>query len=238
MSAAASPAPAPARPLTWRELAARGAVIELTPGPVVAVRAPTDVAPDLRAALAWRVEAMRAQVRARAGINGRVTTPVAVLGLELPMAAPVRWRGPRSMYGRTVWVDLHAQRPLPGRCTSCGETQDPGATGDCVLCNAARIAALRAEGALGAPSVWVPPPPRDDAAWRAELREGWARPDPLPPPPVREPWACEVCGATNLGRRDVEGCGRCELKAADVISLARLGGGVAADEGDEEAVFE
>ena len=45
---------------------------------------------------------------------------------------------------------------------------------------------------------------------------------------------CEVCGATNLGRRDVEGCGRCELKAADVLSLARLGGGVAADEGEEE----
>jgi len=234
VSAAASPAVAPARPLTWRELAARGAVIELTPGPVVAVRAPTDVAPDLRAALAWRVEAMRAQIRARGGLGGRVATPVAVPDLALPLAAPVRWRGPRSMYGRTVWVDLMAQRPLPGRCTSCGDEQERNGTGDCVLCNAARIAALRAEGALGAPSTWTPPPPRDEAAWRAELRAAIARPDPLPPPPAREPWTCEVCGAHNVARRDVEGCGRCELKAADVISLARLGGGVTAD--DEEEV--
>lgn len=226
------------RHATWLDLAARGAEIELTPGPVAAVRAPADVAPDLRAALAWRVEAMRAQIRARGRLGARPTTPVAVPDLVLPLAPVVRWRGPRAMYGRTVWVDLEAQRPLPGRCTSCGEVQDSGATGDCMLCNAARIAALRAEGALGAPSTWTSRLPPDEAAWRAELRAGLARPDPLPAPPPREPWTCEVCGASNLGRRAVEGCGRCELKAADVISLARLGGGVAADQDDEEAVFE
>lgn len=223
---------------TWGELAARGAEIVLAPGPVVTVRAPADVAPALRAALAWRTEAMRAQVRSRATLGGPSTTPVAVPGLELPLAAPCRWRGPREVRGRVVWISLEAQRPEPGRCPSCGEAQANNATGDCALCNAARVAALRAEGILGPAPEWMPPPPRDEAAWREELRAGVARPDPLPEPPARDPWTCATCGAWNVGRRDVEGCGRCELKAADVISLARLGGGVAADEGDEEAVFE
>jgi len=222
-----------APPATWRELSARGASVEVFPGPVVAVRAPADVAADLRAALAWRIEAMRAQVKARARIGGAPATPVAVPGLALPLGPVHRWRGPRESFGRTTWVTLEAQRSLPGLCPSCGEAQAPGGTGDCALCNAARVGALRAEGALGAPVAFEPPPPVDEVAWRAAHYAAVARPDPLPPPPSRAPWTCDACGAWNVGRRDVEGCGRCELKAADVLSMAKLGGGAAADEDGE-----
>lgn len=229
VSAAVATQPRP----TWASLSARGAEIVVSvPGPVVTVRAPAGVASDLRAAIAWRTEAMRVQVRASALLGACAPTPVAVPGLALPLAAPVRWRGPREMRGRVVWTTLEAQRAEPGLCPSCGDAHAARAeTGDCALCNAARVAALRAEAVLAPARPWTPPPPRDDASWRAEMWAGLARPDPLPPLPPRAPWVCEVCGATNVARRDVEGCGRCELRAAETISLAGLGG-------EEEAVFE
>ena len=217
---------APVRPTTatWRDLSARGATITLAPSTLVTVQAPADVAADLRAALAWRVAAMRAQRREGLLLGGRAPTVVALPKLELPLAAPVRWRGWTNVFGRSVWQERTAQRALPGLCASCGEPTGHE-TGDCALCNAARVGALRAEGVLGAPLTWTPPPPRDVEAWRAGLYAEVARPDALPPIAARVAWTCEVCGTPGqLGRRDVEGCGRCALKAADTISLARLGG--------------
>lgn len=231
MIAAASAIASPTTTPTWRDLAARGASITIAPSTLVTLQAPGDVAADLRAALAWRVEAMRAQLREGARLGGTPPTPVAVPGLVLPLTAPCRWRGQVERYGRRMWVSREVQRALPGLCASCGEPTGHE-TGDCALCNAARVGALRAEGHLGAPSTWTPPPPHDVEAWRRELHAGLARPDPLPPVAPRVPWTCEVCSAPGqLGRREVEGCGRCALKAADTISLARLGG----DELDDDA---
>ncbi len=223
---------------TWSELFARGATISIAPSTLVTVQAPADVAADLRAALAWRVEAMRAQIRDAARLGDRPVTPVAVPGLVLPLATKVTWRGQVEHWGRRTWVTREAQRPLPGLCASCGEPAGYE-TGDCVLCVAARVGALRAEGRIGAPSTSTPPPARDVAAWRDGLYAEVARPDAQPAPASRAPWTCEVCGATGQrGRRDVEGCGRCELKAADTLSLARLGGGGGGGDVDEEVVFE
>ena len=53
----------------------------------------------------------------------------------------------------------------------------------------------------------------------------------LPAPAPRPAWTCDVCGQEQRGHRD-EGCGRCEIKAADSISTAKLGG---SDEHDAEA---
>ncbi len=225
---------APVHPITrsWAELARLGATITIEPSTRVAIQAPADVAVDLRAALAWRVEAMRAQLHLRSGLGGRNETPVAVPGLVLQLAAPVRWRGQVEMRGRLVWMEREAQRTLPGFCASCGEAQ-PFETGDCLLCAAARVAALRGEGVLGAPSTWVAPPPRDVDAWRKGLYAEVARFDPLPPLAPRPVWMCDVCGQEQRGHR-AEGCGRCELRAADTISAAKLGG----DELDAEEGFE
>lgn len=201
------------RTLTWRELAARGAEISFAPNTAVTVRAPADVAPQLRAAITWRVESMRAQLRAASLLGGATPTAPAVPGLALPLARLCKWRGPVENYGRVVWVSREAQRPEPGLCSSCGEAYD--GTAWCALCNAARVGALRAEGLLPAtPTVFVPRVWPSVEAWRAELRAGMGRPDPLPPPTRHEPWTCEVCGAKNLSPRP-EGCGRCELRAAD-----------------------
>lgn len=221
---------APVRPPTrsWRELAARGAGIAFELGPIVRVTAPTDVAADLRAALAWRVEAMRADLHARE-LRGEIrVTPRARPDIVLPLAPPCRWRGPREQrYGGVRWVTLEAQRPVAGLCGSCGE--DCGETGDCPLCNAARIGALRAEGRLPPPVVHEPPERPSPEAWRASLYGAVARPDPLPAPSPCVEWTCEVCGHRWWSFRGADGaprdeCGRCELKASDVLSLAKLGG--------------
>lgn len=214
----------------WSELSARGATITVAPSTLVTVQAPADVASELRAAIAWRIDVMRTQLREGARLGGTPPTPVAVPGLVLPLAPACRWRGYADVYGRRVWQERTAQRVMPGFCASCGEAAGHE-TGDCALCTAARIAALRAEGRLGAPSTWTPPPPRDVDAWRAELLAPIARPDPLPSPAPRPVWACEVCGQEQRGHRD-EGCGRCELRAADTISTAKLGGGD--DEGSDD----
>lgn len=220
---------APARTATFAELAARGAVIRIVVEGLAAERveltAPRDVAQDLRAAIAWRVSAMRAQLAAE-GRTGLRATPVAVPGLVLPLAPRCAWKGWREQYGRKVFVTLEAQRPAPGLCASCGE-DTPGETGDCMLCCAARVAALRAEGRIGAPT---PMPARaypTEAAWRAELvAAAGARLDPLPPPRAPAPWTCRVCQHVVEGLwpdPDME-CGPCEMRRASVLSTARLGG--------------
>jgi len=217
---------APVRPPTrsWRELAARGAVLAFEPGPIVRVTAPTDVAADLRAALAWRVEAMRADLHARE-LRGEIrVTPRARPDLVLPLAPRLIWRGPQAQRnGGVRWVTLEAQRPIAGLCGSCGE--DYGETGDCALCNAARISALRTEGRLPPPTVYVPPErPTPETLYRGVARSVVS---PTSSPCLE--WTCEKCGhrwwsfaAPEGGPRDE--CGRCELKAADTISLAKLGG--------------
>lgn len=221
---------APARTATAAELAARGAVIRIVVEGLAAERvdltAPRDVATDLRAALAWRIDAMRAQLAAEVR-TGLRATPVAVPGLVLPLAPRCTWRGWREQYGCKVFVTLTAQRPEPGLCASCGE-ENPHETGDCALCNAARVAALRAEGRIGAPT---PLPARaypTEAAWRAAVfaEAVGVRPDPLPPPRTPAPWTCRVCGARIEGLwpdPDLE-CGPCEMRRASVLSTAKLGG--------------
>lgn len=225
---AVAPLPAPARTATYAELAARGARVRvevegLTAQRVV-VEAPRDVAEALRAALAWRVTAMRAQLAARTR-TGLSATLVAVPDLVLPLAPRCTWRGEREQYGRRVWVSLEAQRPVPGRCASCGEA-NPHETGDCPLCGGARVAALRAEGLLG-PARPAPPRPAwpTNAAWRAQLRADVARPDPLPAPAAPPAWTCRVCHRLVEGYRDPEDeCGACEMRRASVLSTSRLGG--------------
>jgi bacterioferritin-associated ferredoxin len=155
-------------------------------------------------------------------------TPRARPDLVLPLAPRRVWRGYQTQsWGGEKWVELSAQRPVAGLCGSCGENY--GGTGDCPLCNAARISALRALGRLGAPVVYVPPERPSPEAWRASLYGAVARPDPLPAPSPCVEWTCEVYGHRWWSFRGADGaprdeCGRCELKASDVLSLAKLGG--------------
>jgi hypothetical protein len=203
-----------------------GVRIELVTAGLAATRvdvtAPPALAPVVRAALQWRIEAMRAQIRAALGLGGVSTrTPVAVPDLRLPMAPVVRWRGLAESHGRTFWQERTAQRPEGGWCASCGEAHATrGETGDCALCNAARIGALRAEGLIGAPTPVAAPPAVQAVPWQragAGLRA-------LTPVPPREPWTCGVCGFENTGRRrDVEGCGPCTNREDSTLDMSRLG---------------
>lgn len=210
--------------LTAAELTARGAVLRtVTEGltsPRVEISAPSDVAGDLRAALAWRVDAMRAQLRAplrRAG-----TTLRARPELVLPMLPPVTWSGWREQYGRRVRVDLRAQRPVPGLCDSCGDPV-PHETGDCALCNAARVAALRAEGLLPQPAPSMVPERQAEAAWRAELVADLPRASVTPT--VVPSWTCRVCEREVRGFADPDlECGPCEMRRIGVMDTSRLCG--------------
>jgi len=210
---------------TAASLADAGVRIALVSAGLVATRvditAPPTLAPVVRAALAWRIEAMRAQVRAQRALGGAARTPVAVPDLRLPLAPMVRWRGQVESYGRTFWQERTAQRPEGGWCSSCGEAHATrGETGDCMLCNAARIAALRAEGLIGAPTPAAAPPVALVVPWQkaaAGLHAGT-------PVPAREPWVCTVCGFENVGRRrDVEGCGPCTNREDATLDMSRLG---------------
>lgn len=105
-------------------------------------------------------------------------------------------------------------------CLSCADRVLEHA-GDCRLCVAARLLALRDVGAL----VARPPalPERSVAAWRAELYAPVARPDPLPPPAAAPTWTCTKCGATVTGQRDRDDeCGACEVKRFGVMDMSRI----------------
>lgn len=210
---------------TAASLAADGVVITLVSAGLVAPRvdltAPRHLRPVVQTALAWRVEAMRAQLVARR-LGAAERTLVAVPNLALPMAPAVAWRGQVTDYGRTTWQTRTAQRPEGGWCASCGEAHATrGEVGDCLLCNAARIAALRAEGLLPAATPAPVPPVVSAVPWQragAGLRA-------LTPVPPRAPWTCETCGFTNTGRRrDVEGCGPCTVRDDAAMDMSRLGG--------------
>jgi hypothetical protein len=208
---------------TAAELTARGArvriVVEGLTTPRVELSAPRDVAPDLRAALGWRTEAMLATLRApmrRAGEPLR-----AVPGLVLPKLPEVAWSGWREQFGRRIFVKLSAQRQVPGLCDSCGEAI-PGETGDCDLCNAARVAALRAAGLLPPPAPLALPEWPTETAWRASLVPAQA---PAAAPPAWPTWTCKTCSKVLTSTPDPElECGPCELRRADVMSTASLGG--------------
>lgn len=190
----------------------------------VDVTAPPTLAPVVRAALAWRIEAMRAQLRAALGLGGVATrTPVAVPDLRLPMAPVVHWRGLAEASGRTFWQERTAQRPEGGWCGSCGEPHATrGETGDCLLCNAARIGALRAEGLIAMPTPVAAPPAVPVVPWQRAAAGLRAL---TPVPPARAPWTCETCGFENVGRRrDVEGCGPCTVRHDATMDCSRLGG--------------
>lgn len=216
-------------PSTAARLEAEGVRITVVSAGLSAARvdlvAPKTLRPFVQAALAWRVTAMRAQLAARGGLGATAHTPVAVPGLRLPMAPEVRWRGWTESYGRTVFQERTAQRPEGGWCGSCGEPHaTQGETGDCSLCNAARVAALRAEGLIGAPTP-LPPAPAYPSAEEARRTvyagTGLRAPTPVP---ARMPWVCEVCGFTNVGRRrDIEGCGPCTNREDTTLDMSRLG---------------
>lgn len=214
-----------ARTLTAAELAARNVTITIVHAGLTAPRVDFDVPASLsdavRAALAWRVEAMRKQVRA-AVLSGRSPTLVAVPDLVLPKLKPVRHWKQVETRNRIVPKLMEAQRVVPGLCASCGEAC-PHETGDCILCNAARIGALRAEGRLPAPEPLAVPTYTTDAAWAAMLRV-------TPPyaPPVRVVvggWTCRVCNQRQDGfRRPDDECGPCEYRRQQVVDLSNLGG--------------
>ncbi|MDO9020543.1 MAG: hypothetical protein Q8S73_36805 [Deltaproteobacteria bacterium] len=216
---------AAAQPHTAATLAEAGVRITLVSAGLAAARvdvvAPPSLAPVVRTALQWRIEAMRAQLRAARGLGAVARTPVAVLDLRLPMAPTVRWRGLAESHGRTYWQERTAQRPEGGWCGSCGEAHATrGETGDCVLCNAARVAALRAEGLLPAATPVAVPPVAHVVPWQ-RAAEGLRAPTPAP---RREPWTCPACGAENVGRRpDVEGCGPCTNRQDATLDMSRLG---------------
>ena len=189
---------------TAAELVAAGASVRVVSAgltaPRVDVAAPREVAAELRAALAWRVSAMVAAGQAAARMETRswaLPTLVAVEGL----------RGPRA-----------------GACASCGEPHaEHFASGDCALCVAARIAALRQLGRLGPPLALVPAQPDDAwhrlmAAPRAPGVVLLARPHPA--------WVCAVCGGAVEGLPvDPDGeCGPCQIRRQSVVDTSLLGG--------------
>lgn len=106
-------------------------------------------------------------------------------------------------------------------CLSCADRLPPPVGGDCELCVAARVLALRDVGAL----VARPPalPERSVAAWRAELYGAVARPDPLPPLAAPPTWTCAKCGASVTGQRDRDDeCGACEVRRFGVMDMSRI----------------
>lgn len=214
------------RTLSAAELTQHGARIDVVSDGLLAPRvdlaAPKHLGAELRAALAWRVEAMRAQLDQMAAPRGAL---VARPGITLPLAPECRARVRReSSSGKVYWVDLRAQRPEPGRCPSCGEAHaERTNTGDCALCNAARVAALRAAGRLPLPAA------RPDSTWptieewRAELGARTVGEIYVPAPTPT--WTCSRCGTKVFGQRDPDDeCGRCELARISVCDTSRLGG--------------
>lgn len=189
---------------TAAELTAAGASVRVVAAGLTAPRvdlaAPREVAAELRAALAWRVEAMVAAGQLAARTETRawaLPTLVAVEGL----------RGPRA-----------------GTCASCGEPHaEPHASGDCVLCGAARIAALRQLGRLGPPVALVPV--AADDAWQRLMGAPRTSGVVLPAQP-HPAWTCGVCGARIEGLPvDPDGeCGPCQIKRQSIVDTSRLGG--------------
>lgn len=195
---------APRSAYTAAELVAAGASVRVVSAgltaPRVDVAAPREVAAELRAALAWRVTAMVAAGQAAARTETRawaLPTLVAVEGL----------RGPRA-----------------GACASCGESHaEHFASGDCALCIAARIAALRQLGRLGPPLALVTAQPDD--AWHRLMAAPRAPGVVLPARP-HPAWVCAVCGAAVEGFPvDPDGeCGPCQIRRQSVVDVSRLGG--------------
>lgn len=228
--------------LTAVQLAAGGVSMTITSAgltnPRVTIVSPKE-RPDLKAAfnaaLEWRVTAMRAQHREQqrkpTGALGEVlpnrhATLVAVAGLVLPMTPPVRLRySKENSSGGLSYVTAECSRPQPGLCPSCGdEHAQRRDTGDCALCNAARVVALRAEGVLAQSEPRVAQAPLTMDEFRREHMSHAARPDPNPPPAGVKPWVCK-CGAkvTNYTDPDNE-CGACYLKRIAVCDTRWLGG--------------
>ena len=90
-------------------------------------------------------------------------------------------------------------------CRSCGER---GTTGDCQLCNAARVLALRDLGRLPAPE------PRQPRPWSPEPQDSPRAPLTRRPRAELPTWTCRVCGKVQVNcyrDRDDE-CGPCELE--------------------------
>lgn len=220
---------APERTQTAAELEAAGVSITVRSlgltAPQVMLSAPPALRAATQAAIAWRMAAMRAQVRV-----GQRGAPLAVEGYKLPLRAPLSLSVLVETGKRLRRVTTVVSRPVNGLCPSCGEAHaEPGATGDCSLCTAARIGALRAEGRL--PAAAPAPAPRDWPTvdeWLTEplaAQAAAAAHASTAPVPVR--WRCATCGAEveSWGAPTEPECGPCEMRRVAVVDMSRLGGG-------------
>lgn len=141
--------------------------------------------------------------------------------LREPLQRAIAWRlaAMRARYRPESSRALVAREGLfaRGQCGSCG---DPYHAGDCPLCNAARIAALRAEGALPVAA------PREGGRERSRVERHQGHELPAPRPLDRTSphwWVCER-GHDNWGLRS-SGCGPCEAARFGLVDLSALGGG-------------
>lgn len=147
--------------------------------------------------------------------------PKPSLGAELRRALAWRIAAMRTDYSLKRARAEHQRSALVARVTddrrgACGSCGEPWRAGDCPLCNAARVAALRAEGVLGEARE------RPDPYSRGTV----IRPSTLAPVPLdRESrwwWACER-GHDNWSPRAM-GCGPCEAARFGFVDLSALGG--------------
>lgn len=180
----------------------------------VALNAPTRAswADLLAAGVALDVDAIAARVGVT-GPKGPATTARAeiVWRRDAMLAA---WRtGQRTTLLAVVGLRV-VDRAF---CLSCADRMPRGDAGDCKLCIAARVLALRDVGVLVARSPYTPPPPPE--------RHERAPVAPLPHSPP-EPWACVRCGTRVEGLyRDPDGeCGRCELARISTMDMSRVSG--------------
>ncbi len=158
-------------------------------------------------------------------LRAGLTAPKVVLSAPeasreaLQRALAWRIEAMRARYRPDAYRALVAREGLfeRGRCGSCG---DAFGGGDCPLCNAARVAALRGLGVL--PTAL----PSEDGRERSRVERHQGHDPPEPRPLDRSSphwWACEK-GHDNWGLR-VSGCGPCEAARFGLMDLSALGGG-------------
>ena len=102
-------------------------------------------------------------------------------------------------------------------CLSCADRMPRGDAGDCKLCIAARVLALRDAGVLVARTPYAPPPPE-----RHERTQPGVVLSHTPP----TPWVCAKCKRTVTGLYqdpDAE-CGACELARISTMDMSRVSG--------------
>lgn len=120
---------------------------------------------------------------------------------------------------RAALVVFVGIRPNGRQCLSCCDEMPAGDAGDCQLCLAARVLALRDVGVL----TGRPPALAETEAGRELPTRRPQAPLAFTPP---APWRCKGCKVEQHGLYpdpDLE-CGRCELQRISVCDTSRLGG--------------